>query len=158
MSVFSHRVVSPTGHISDHHVGHRHNLAILGFLNEDGNTARDDLTVKLDALGTSYELSITVVTCSLDRNKYRYMEIKQNNLTSITLLRLIPTLVLFSLKVWFNDQYLHFTLLTQKKYYKKIKINFKSTQCSLVAKPETNLCNKDTVSKWPHITYAHTCI
>lgn len=57
-------MISTTGHISDHHVGHRHDLAILGFLNEDGNTARDELTVELDALGTSYEFPITVVTCN----------------------------------------------------------------------------------------------
>lgn len=63
-------MVSPTGHITDHNVRYRHNLAILGLLNEDGNTARDDLTVKLDALGSSYELPITVVTC-------KYMEINQ---------------------------------------------------------------------------------
>lgn len=69
MSLFSHRVISPTGHISDHHVGHRHDLAILGLLNENGDATSDELTVKLDALGTSYEFSITVVTCN-DRYKY----------------------------------------------------------------------------------------
>lgn len=56
-------MVRPAGHVSDHHVWHRHDLAILGLLDEDGDTAGDELTVELDALGTSDELSITVVTC-----------------------------------------------------------------------------------------------
>lgn len=83
-SVFSHRVVSPAGHISDHHIGHRHDLAILGLLNEDGDTARDELTVELDALGTSYELPITVMTCNKTDEGVNIIQIfpkqKQNNL------------------------------------------------------------------------------
>lgn len=63
----SHRVVGPAGHVSDHHVGHGHDLAVLGLLNEDGDTASNELTVKLDALGASNELPVTVVTCSETR-------------------------------------------------------------------------------------------
>lgn len=68
---FCHRMVSPTGHLSDDHISHRHDLAILGFLNEDGNTAWDELTVKLDTLGPSYELPITVVACNDKKKKKR---------------------------------------------------------------------------------------
>lgn len=77
-------MVSPTGHISDHHVWHRHHLAILGLLNEDGNTARNELAVKLDALGTCDELPITVVTCNDTEGSIlsNYKDIKQNNLTN----------------------------------------------------------------------------
>lgn len=57
-------MISPAGHVSHNHVRHRHDLAILGLLNEDRDTTRDELTVELYALGTSYELSITVVACS----------------------------------------------------------------------------------------------
>ena len=59
----SHRVVGPAGHISDHHVGHRHDLTILGLFDKDGDSPRNELTVKLNALSTSDELPITVVTC-----------------------------------------------------------------------------------------------
>lgn len=61
---FSHRVVGATGDIPDHHVGDRHNLAVLWFFNENGNAARDDLAVKLNTLGASNEFPITVVTCN----------------------------------------------------------------------------------------------
>lgn len=60
-------MVGPTSHITDHHVGDGHDLTILGLLNEDGDTASDELTIKLDALCTSYELAIAVVTCRDER-------------------------------------------------------------------------------------------
>lgn len=70
LSVFSpYRVVSPTSHISNHNVGYRNDLTIFGLLDEDGNTTRDELTVKLDALCTSYEPPITVVACNDTFNK-----------------------------------------------------------------------------------------
>lgn len=94
MSVFSHCVVTPAGNISDHHIRHGHDLAILGLLNEDGNTARNELTVKLNALGTSYELPITVVTCNKTDEVsiiYKYFkDVIQNNPTSTIFLRSIP--------------------------------------------------------------------
>ena len=62
--MYIHRVVAPAGHISDHHVRHRHDLTVLRLLNKDGNPTRNELTVKFNALGTSYEFPITVVTCS----------------------------------------------------------------------------------------------
>lgn len=56
-------MIGPAGHVPDHNVGHRHDLAILGLLDEDGHAARDGLAVKLDALGASDELTVAVVTC-----------------------------------------------------------------------------------------------
>lgn len=60
---WTHRVIGPAGHVSDHHVGHRHDLAVLGLLDEDGDAARDGLAVELDALSASDELPVAVVTC-----------------------------------------------------------------------------------------------
>lgn len=62
-------MIPPAGHISDHHIGHGRHLTILGLLDEDGHTTRDDLAVKLDALGTGNELAIRVVSCT--RRKYK---------------------------------------------------------------------------------------
>lgn len=56
-------MVPPTGYVSDHHVGHWHDLAILGLLNKDSYAASNEFTVKLDALGASNELAIRVVSC-----------------------------------------------------------------------------------------------
>lgn len=64
----AHRVIGPARHVSDHHVGHRHDLAVLGLLDEDGHAARDGLAVELDALGTSDELAVAVVTCERRRS------------------------------------------------------------------------------------------
>ena len=98
MSIISHCVVTPAGHITDHHVRHRHDLAILGLLNEDSNTARNELTVKLNALCTSNELPITVVTCNeTDKGliSYQYFkDIIQNNPTSTIFQSLISMSVL----------------------------------------------------------------
>ena len=55
-------MVPPTGHVPHHHVGHRHHLAVLGLLDEDGHAAGDELTVKLDALRAGNELSVRVVS------------------------------------------------------------------------------------------------
>ena len=63
----AHRVVAPTGHVPDHHVGHRHHLAVLGLLDEDGHTAGDELTVELDALRARDELPVRVVSCENTR-------------------------------------------------------------------------------------------
>lgn len=57
----THRVIATTCYIPSHDVGHRKHLAILGLLNENGHPSRDQLTVKLNALGTSDELSIRVM-------------------------------------------------------------------------------------------------
>lgn len=57
-------MIGPAGHVSDHHVGHRHDLAVLGLLDEDGDAARDGLAVELDALSASDELPVAVVTCN----------------------------------------------------------------------------------------------
>lgn len=89
--MFSHRVVGPTVHISDHHVRHRHDLPILGLLDEDGDAARNELTVKLDALRASNELPITVVTCKeTDDGSLLYKYIILNNPSSTMFLRMIP--------------------------------------------------------------------
>jgi len=55
-------VVRPAGHVPDHHVGHRHDLPVLGLLDEDGDAAGDELAVELDALSAGDELAVAVVT------------------------------------------------------------------------------------------------
>lgn len=66
-------MVAPTGHISDHHIRYGNDLAVLGLFNKDGHPTRNELTVKLNALGTSYEFPITVVTCRGSRGRIRYI-------------------------------------------------------------------------------------
>jgi len=55
-------VVPPAGDVTDHHVGHRHHLAVFGLLDEDGHAARDELAVELDALRPGDELPVGVVS------------------------------------------------------------------------------------------------
>lgn len=57
-------MVGAAGNVADHHVGHGHDLAVLGLLNENGDAARDDLTVEFDTLGASDEFPVAVVTCN----------------------------------------------------------------------------------------------
>lgn len=70
-----HRVIGPAGHVPDHHVGHRHHLAVLGLLDEDGHTAGDGLAVELDALSASDELAVTVVTCSHETESQKWSKL-----------------------------------------------------------------------------------
>lgn len=60
-------MIGPAGHVSDHHVGHRRDLTVLGLLDEDGDAARDGLAVELDALSASDELAVAVVTCDPEK-------------------------------------------------------------------------------------------
>lgn len=54
-------MIGPTCYIPSHDIGHRKHLAILGLLNKNGHPSRDQLTVKLNALGTSDELAVGVM-------------------------------------------------------------------------------------------------
>lgn len=81
-------MIGPAGHVSDHHVGHRRDLTVLGLLDEDGDAARDGLAVELDALSASDELAVAVVTCdrrNVQKNQNLSAQEKNISLEKMTL-------------------------------------------------------------------------
>lgn len=55
-------MIGSARHVPDHHVGHRHDLPVLGLLDEDGDAPGEELAVELDPLGPGDELPVAVVT------------------------------------------------------------------------------------------------
>lgn len=113
-------MVSPAGHVSDHHVGHGHDLAVLGLLNEDGDPPGDELAVELDALSTSYELPIAVVAC---KEKSGSIDVK----SKVNMIQNNPTNgMILSSKHAYQYQLIHYILhfSIYKKQFNYYIINF----------------------------------
>lgn len=68
-------MIGSAGHVPDHHVGHGRDLAVFGLLDEDGDAAGDEFAIKLDALRTSYELAIAVVSCGETREEAKMAQL-----------------------------------------------------------------------------------